>query len=102
MKIRIKKMEIPKGRRILVTSDIHGNASLLKRLLKEAEFSGEDMLFILGDLIEKGPESLAALRYVSGLSGMENVQVLIGNVDLWRLQLLEGLNEENCQSFYDF
>ncbi len=26
MKIRIKKMEIPKGRRILVTSDIHGNS----------------------------------------------------------------------------
>lgn len=95
-------MEIPKGCRILVTSDIHGNDSLLKRMLKEAEFSGEDMLFILGDLIEKGPESLAALRYVSELSGMENVQVLIGNVDLWRLQLLEGLNEENCQSFYDF
>lgn len=33
MKIKIEKAEIPKNRRILVTSDIHGHALLLKRLL---------------------------------------------------------------------
>lgn len=46
MKIRIKKTEIPKGRRILVTSDIHGHKTLLQRLLGKVGFCGEDMLFI--------------------------------------------------------
>ena len=102
MKIRIDKVEIPKNRRILVTSDIHGHVSLLQRLLGKVGFCGEDMLFIVGDLIEKGPESLACLRYVMGLAGMENVVVLLGNVDLWRLQMLEGLDGESCAGFYDY
>lgn len=102
MKIKIEKAEIPKNRRILVTSDIHGHALLLKRLLGKVGFCGEDMLFILGDLIEKGPASLACLRYVMGLASMENVVVLLGNVDLWRLQMLEELNGDNCADFYDY
>lgn len=68
MKIRIKRMEIPEGSRILVTSDIHGHAALLQRLLGKAGFSSRDMLFILGDMIEKGPESLKTLRCVMGLA----------------------------------
>ena len=99
MKIKIEKVEVPKNRRILVTSDIHGHALLLKRLLGKVGFCEGDMLFIVGDLIEKGPASLACLRYVMGLAGMENVVVLLGNVDLSRLQMLEELNEENCESF---
>lgn len=102
MRVRIKRIDIPKGCRILVTSDIHGHVSLLKELLKRAQFSAGDMLFILGDLIEKGPESLATLRYAAELAEMKNVQILIGNVDLWRLQLLEDLSEENCADFYSF
>lgn len=102
MKIKIEKVEVPKNRRILVTSDIHGHALLLKRLLGKVGFCEGDMLFIVGDLIEKGPASLACLRYVMGLAGMENVVVLLGNVDLSRLQMLEELNEENCESFYNY
>ena len=102
MKIRIKKTEIPKGRRILVTSDIHGHKTLLQRLLGKVGFCGEDMLFIIGDLIEKGPESLETLRYVMGLAEMDNVVVLLGNVDLWRVQMLEELSEENSEDFYSY
>lgn len=102
MKIRIKKIEIPKGRRILVTSDIHGHRLLLQRLLGKVGFCAEDMLFIIGDLIEKGPESLATLRYVMGLAEMENVVVLLGNVDLWRVQMLDRLSEENSEEFYGY
>lgn len=102
MKIRIDKVEIPAGRRILVTSDIHGHKSLLRGLLEKVGFCGDDMLFIVGDLIEKGPESLACLRYVMELARRENVVVLLGNVDLWRLQMLEGLNGENAGDFYGY
>lgn len=102
MKIRIKRMEIPEGSRILVTSDIHGHAALLQRLLGKAGFSSRDMLFILGDMIEKGPESLKTLRCVMGLAELENVTALIGNVDLSRVEMLERLGPENCQDFFDY
>ncbi len=101
MKIRTEQLEIPQGRRLLVTSDIHGHISLLQRLLERAAFSDGDMLFILGDIIEKGPQSLETLRFVMRLAEQENVTVLMGNVDLSRVQMLENLSEESCGEFYD-
>lgn len=101
MKIRTEQLEIPQGRRLLVTSDIHGHISLLQRLLERAVFSDGDMLFILGDIIEKGPQSLETLRFVMRLAEQENVTVLMGNVDLSRVQMLENLSEESCGEFYD-
>ncbi len=101
MKIRTEQMEIPQDRRLLVTSDIHGHISLLQRLLERAAFSDGDMLFILGDIIEKGPQSLETLRFVMRLAEQENVTVLMGNVDLSRVQMLENLSEESCGEFYD-
>ncbi len=101
MKIRTEQLEIPQGRRLLVTSDIHGHIYLLQRLLERAAFSDGDMLFILGDIIEKGPQSLETLRFVMRLAEQENVTVLMGNVDLSRVQMLENLSEESCGEFYD-
>ena len=102
MKISIKKIEIPKGRRILATSDIHGEPALLQKLLDQVHFSHNDILFIVGDLIEKGHGSLEALRYVMNLAKKENVTVLMGNVDLLRVQMLENLSEESSEKFYGY
>ena len=82
MKISIQRKDIEKGRRILAVSDIHGEAALLQKLLDHVHFSHKDLLFIVGDLIEKGHKSLEALRYIMGLAKQENVVVLMGNVDL--------------------
>ena len=102
MKISIKKIEIENGRRILAVSDIHGEPALFKRLLDRIHFCNNDILFILGDLIEKGHKSLECLRYVMNLALNENVVVLMGNVDLLRVQMLENLSEESCEKFYGY
>ena len=90
---KIKQLSVESGKRILVTSDIHGHLSYLKNILKKVSFSDNDILFIVGDMIEKGPENLGALRYVMDLCKQKNVIPLIGNVDAYRLQLIHNLSK---------
>lgn len=99
---KIKQIEIETGKRILVTSDIHGYLSHFKNVLRKASFSADDVLFIVGDMIEKGPNSLGTLRYVMELYERGNVIPLIGNVDAYRLKLIYELNEENAFDFYNY
>lgn len=105
IQMKIQHLTLPENRRILVTSDIHGHAALFKALLDKAGFSKEDILVIIGDIVEKGPESLKTLRYVMELCdeyGRDRVIVLSGNVDLWLLQTLEGLNDANSHDLYRY
>ncbi len=93
--MRIQKLTIPKGHRIIITSDIHGRLSYLKGLLDKVNFSEEDYLLIAGDILEKGGESLATLRYVMELSKTHHVYVVCGNVDARAVECLE-----NVEKFY--
>ncbi len=99
---KIKQITIESGRRILVTSDIHGHLSYLKNILQKASFSENDILFIVGDMIEKGPDNLGTLRYVMELCKRGNVIPLIGNVDAYRMKLIESLCEDNVTDFYNY
>lgn len=84
MKAKVVMPDVGKASRILAISDIHGNADLLKRLLKTVGFCDRDFLILLGDYIEKGPENLATLRYVMELCKKPNVCALSGNCDtIW-------------------
>lgn len=99
---KIEHAEIPKGKRILVTSDIHGHLTHLKKILEKASFSKEDILIIVGDIVEKGPESLKTLRYIMELWTQGNVMVSMGNVDALRLQMIQEIGPENIQDFYEY
>ena len=99
---QIEQMTIESGKRILVTSDIHGHLSYFKKVLDRACFCHNDILFIVGDIIEKGPENLKTLRFVMELCEQGNVIPLIGNVDAYRLKLIHELSEENVSSFYNY
>ena len=57
-------------------SDIHGEYELFIRLLDKIGFSQRDTLYICGDVIEKGPQSLRLARFVSQ---MPNVKCIAGN-----------------------
>lgn len=90
------------GKRILVTSDIHGHPDHLRRVLAMADFRPDDHLVIVGDIVEKGPDSLGTLRYVMALCAHGNTTALIGNVDAYRLHMIDTLNADNAEDFYQY
>lgn len=50
---------------IYVVSDIHGNYEKFKQLLEKINFSDDDIMYILGDFVDYGDESMALLEDVS-------------------------------------
>lgn len=73
--------DIEPGRRVIAVSDIHGNLAYLKGLLKKVGFSRDDVLILVGDLLEKGQDSLATLRFVLDLQKEHTIYSLCGNCD---------------------
>lgn len=101
-KATVLKLNLPRGRRVLAVSDVHGDLSLLRRLLGMAHFSRDDILFVLGDLLEKGEQSLATLRYLMALSKSHTVYTLNGNCDDLVTGFLDGREELNDKFFRYF
>jgi len=57
---------IKKEKRIFAISDIHGYGHLLIDLLDKSNFSiEEDRLFLLGDYVNKGPDSIGPWKLLS-------------------------------------
>lgn len=90
MKTTVQRISLPDQKRILMLSDPHGHADELRAILQKARFTPDDVLFIVGDLIEKGPKSLETLRLVMDLCRSHTVIPLMGNVDLWRIEQLDS------------
>lgn len=101
MKAVVRPMEFPEGRRVLAVSDVHGNLPWLKGLLEKAAFTRDDILVLVGDLIEKGRDSLATLRYVMDLSRTHTVHALCGNCDNLAVDFVDG-NMELGRDFFRF
>ena len=93
---RIEKLNIEPGRRILVISDIHANIPYFKGVLKQVNFSDDDVLIIDGDFLEKGEESLKLLRMLMEMSKRENVHLVCGNCDDWADMYLPDFRIEIC------
>ena len=85
----IDRRSLPQDRRILVISDIHGNLPYFKGLLEQLRFSPEDVLILCGDMLEKGPYTLATLRYIMELTETHTVYPLLGNCDGWHRLLFD-------------
>lgn len=67
--------------------DIQGCFEPLQRVLAKAAFDpAEDRLWVVGDIINRGPESLQALRFVRNLGSAAHV--VLGNHDLHLLALV--------------
>jgi len=78
---QVVRPDIQPGRRVIAVSDVHGNLPFLKGVLDKIRFGPEDVLVIVGDLLEKGQESLATLRFVMELQKTRTVYPLCGNCD---------------------
>ena len=78
---KVKRVSFEPGRRIIAVSDVHGVPSFFRGLLERLNFSREDILVLVGDLMEKGPDSLGLLREVMELARTHTVCPVCGNCD---------------------
>lgn len=74
-----------------VMSDIHGEYEKYIRMIKEIDLRDEDILYVVGDVVDRGPEPIKILQ---DMMNRTNVYPLMGNHDLVALGLLPQLNEE--------
>ena len=81
---------LPQDRRVLVISDIHGNLPFLKGLLHKVGFCGDDILIILGDILEKSTGGLETLRSLMDLRKRYTIYFVQGNCDDVTLGFLNG------------
>ena len=69
-------------KRVIAISDIHGDFDGFKGVLNKMDFSSSDALVIVGDILEKGSNSLAVLHEVINLMKYGNVYMVAGNNDV--------------------
>lgn len=81
MQASVHPLTLPPDRRVLVVSDIHGNLPFLQGLLKKVGYSSDDILIVLGDILEKSTGGLDTLHYLMDLSRRNTVYFLQGNCE---------------------
>lgn len=83
-----------------VMSDIHGMYDKYKEILDIISFSDSDVLYILGDVIDRGTQSIEVLQ---DMMMYHNIIPLIGNHEYMALQCLDILTleitEESLERF---
>ncbi len=83
---------------IYVMSDLHGGYDKYLAMLKKINFSDDDELYILGDVVDRGSKPVEILQ---DMSMRPNVFPIMGNHDKMAIDVLEWLLDEiNEETLY--
>lgn len=74
-----------------VISDIHGQYEMFLKLLEQIGLKDTDTLYILGDILDRGPHPI---RTLLKLMEMPNAICLVGNHELMAVECLEFLMQK--------
>jgi len=99
VKAVVKRLEPEKGQRVIAISDIHGSLKVFEQLLKKIEFSKKDLLILVGDMLEKGPQSLDTLHYIMELTKTHQVYPLLGNCDMVLYSVTQPEENERLKAY---
>ena len=72
---------------IYVTSDAHGHVRALDEALSKISLTSDDTLYVLGDMIDRGPDPVGVIKLVRSLP---NARVLKGNHEQIMLDAIIG------------
>ena len=78
---------------IFAIGDVQGCYRELQLLLEKIKFSDNDFLYFVGDLVNRGPESLQVLHFIKNL---KNQQTILGNHDLYLLAIAYNVYEKEA------
>ena len=85
---------------IYLIGDVQGCSGPLDHLLSVVDFSpSRDHLYLLGDLVNRGPDSLGVLRRLRALEG--SATSLLGNHDLHLLAVAQGVRKAHRSDTLD-
>ena len=75
---------------VYVISNIHGNYTKFKEMLDKISFSDNDIMYVLGDVVDYGDE---AMELVCDLSVRMNVYPVMGEHDAMAYKMLSGFDD---------
>ncbi|MCC7394357.1 MAG: serine/threonine protein phosphatase [Sphingomonadaceae bacterium] len=94
---RWRPASLPAGQRVYAVGDVHGRLDLLTKIVAQiaTDDAGRDAansrLILLGDYVDRGPDSAGVLRYIrDSLLPTGNVTLLRGNHEQYMLAAYDG------------
>ena len=75
---------------IYAVSNLHGNYSKFKKLLKTIAFKDTDIMYVLGDIVDYGEEGM---ELIGDLSIRYNVYPIVGEHDYTAVKMLSGFEK---------
>lgn len=77
-----------------VLSDVHGQYNSYKKMLEKIKFSKKDQLYVLGDVIDRGPDGI---RIIRDIMERDNAELILGNHEFMLLNAIKYLRERETK-----